>query len=212
MTGTANNRIQATARLDHYYRGYHLWRFVAFAEGITIVLIGGAMLGLVLLWSPQDRFFPVGPNGEVIQIQPLTSPNKSEAQLRAWIVTGVMECSTFGHHDWRLRLEQCREYFTDAGYEGYVKQLKNPSNQIWERIVVNRQVMSAIPTGTPQIIGKGIVDGRTTWKVEIPVTLSFKKGKQTRTTKQIVQLVISRVDTTERLSGLGITQWRAKNV
>ncbi|WP_419901131.1 DotI/IcmL family type IV secretion protein [Kiloniella sp.] len=204
--------MQATARLEHYYKGYHLWRMVAFTGVGTAGILAMTLFGLIFLWSPEDKFFPVGPNGEVIPIQPLTSPNRSDAQLRAWTIEAVMECSTFGFHDFALRLEQCREYFTNDGYQGYRNALNNPANQIEERIIDKRQVMSAVASGTPQIINKSKPDAPVHWwRVEIPVTLTFEKGNKTKTIRQKIELIITRVDTSERLSGIGISQWRAKN-
>lgn len=213
MSNKDNYLQQATSRLDFYFKGYHMWRLVACMGSATSVLLVFTLLGLIFLWGPQDRFIPVGPNGEVIPVQPLSSPNKSEAQLRSWVISAVMECSTFGHHDYTLRLEQCREYFSDSGYQAYRDQLNDPSNQVIERIIDNRQVMSAVASGTPQIIEKSGPNAATSWwKLEIPVTTTFEKGNDTRTIQQIIHVVISRLETTERLSGIGITQWRSKNV
>ncbi len=213
MSARKDRYLQATVRFDHYFKGYHLWRVVAFFAIAVSSLLSIALASMIFLLSPKPVFFPVGASGEIIPYRPLSSPNISDARLRAWVIAAVTECSTFGPHDYKLRLEQCRKYFSDEGFDGYIKALAAPGAQIRERIIGDQQVLSAEASGSPVIVEKSVQGAAILWwKVEIPVTTTFEKGDQSRTTSQLVQLVISRLESSERLSGIGITQWRQKNV
>ena len=183
---------------------HRAWRRVALGLLAVALVLSAAVIGLVLRDRPVDRAFAATPDGRVIPLTPLEEPVMSQAALRSWVVTAVTEAFTLGYHDYRLRLGQVREHFTEDGYDGYTAQLEK--SLLLERIVEYRQVTSAVASGAPVITRATIWQGRAVWTLEVPVLVTFHAGNRQETERLLVSALVMRVNREERPAGIGIQQ------
>lgn len=183
---------------------HRAWRRMALGLLVAVLALSAAVTGLVLRDRPVDRAFAATPDGRVIELTPLDEPVMSQAALRSWVVTAVTEAFTLGYHDYRRRLGQVREHFTDDGYDGYTEQLER--SLLLERIVEYRQVTSAVARGAPVITSANIWRGRAVWTLEIPLLVTFHAGNRQETENLLVSTLVMRVNREERPAGIGIQQ------
>ena len=189
---------------------HRLWRRVALVLVVVVVLQAGAVVGLVLRDRPVDRAYAATPDGRVIELTPLEQPVMSQAALRSWVVRALSEALTMGHHDYRLRLGQVAEFFTDEGYESYTEQLGK--SQVLERIREYRQVAAAVAREVPVITKASKWKGRGMWTLEVPMALTFYAGNRKETVHLLVSVLVMRVKREERPAGIGIQQIVAERV
>lgn len=184
--------------------GHAAWRRVALVLVVAVAALSVTVVGLVMRDRPVDRAFAATSDGRVIPLTPLDEPVMTQAALRSWVVTALTEAFTLGHHDYRLRLGQVREYFTDDGYESFTEQLE--ASLLLERVVDYRQVTAAVANGAPVITSFSSWKGRGLWRLETPLLLTFYAGNRQETEKLLVTALVMRVEREERPAGIGIQQ------
>ncbi|MDD9982727.1 MAG: DotI/IcmL/TraM family protein [Gammaproteobacteria bacterium] len=187
------------------HREAHLtWRRVALGLTVAVLVLAAAVAGLVSRDRPMDRAFAATPDGRVIELTPLDAPVMTQAALRSWVVTALTEAFTLGYHDYRLRLGQVREYFTDDGYRGFTEQLD--VSLLLERVIEHRQVTAAVAAGAPVITRRTTWQGRAMWTLETPLLITFYAGNRQEKQELLVSTLVMRVQREERPAGIGIQQ------
>jgi len=192
-------------RNEFYRDGYRLALRVAVIQCFVIVGLIFAMLFVIKVHQPENRFFATTEDGRLIPMVPLSQPNLSRPALMSWATQAATEVMTFGFNDFRRRLQESSRHFTRPGWESFTKALQQA--KIIEIVQTNNQVVTATPRGAPVLKSEGIVGGQYQWVIEIPMLFSYQSGSQTRPENSIVTMVIVRVSRLESPNGVGVAQW-----
>lgn len=204
MTGLGEAVAAAARNVSFERSAHHGWRRIAFVLLAINVALTVGLVGAVGLYEPVYVTIAATPDGRVYEAQTLTQPVRTAAALQNWAVTAVTEAYTFGHHDFRMRLNAAREYFTPEGYESFMSELER--TLYLDRIRNNFQVASAVAQGAAVIRDSGVYGDRLGWKLEFPLLFTFHAGKKQASTSVVAQVLVMRVPFDERASGLGIQQ------
>ena len=207
MTGLRQAVAAAARNLSFERAAHHGWRRVAFVLLFMNVALTVALVSAIELHEPDYITIAATPDGRVYEAQTLREPVRTAAALQNWTVTAVTEAYTFGHHDFRMRLNAAREYFTNEGYDGFMSELER--TLYLDRIRNNYQVASAVAQGAAIIRDSGVfADPRPlgSVKLEFPLLFTFHAGKKVASTSVVAQVLVMRVPFDERASGLGIEQ------
>ena len=203
-----SSRLQAVraaaGRFAFHRDQHHGWRRAAAWLLVCNVLTAVAFAGYVWMHSTVYIAVAATPDGRLVRLTPLDEPIMSDAALRNWTVSAVTEAFTLGHHDWRLRLSGIREYFTDAGYESFLKGLDE--SLFLDRLRDNLQVASAVAQGAPVIVDTRFFAGRVGWAVEFPILVTFSAGTRRVSQSLVAQVLVMRVPLDERPAGIAIEQ------
>ena len=197
--------VRAAARRFAFHRDqHHGWRRAAAWLLACNLLTACAFAGYVWLHTTVYIAVAATPDGRLVRLTPLDEPIMSDAALRNWTVSAVTEAFTLGHHDWRLRLSGIREYFTDSGYESFLKGLDE--SLFLDRLRDNLQVASAVAQGAPVIVDTRFFAGRVGWAVEFPILVTFAAGTRRASQELVAQVLVMRVPLDERPAGIAIEQ------
>ena len=183
---------------------HHGWRRLAGWLVLTNILSAVALAGYVLRHETRYIAVAATPDGRVIPLTSLDEPIMSDAALKNWAVSAVIEAFTLGHHDWRMRLSAARRHFTDAGYESFVTGLEDSA--FLDRLRNHRQVASTVAQGAPVITDTMRFHGRIAWAIEFPILVTFQAGARRLDQKLIARVLVARVPLSERVRGIGIEQ------
>lgn len=194
-------------RNEFYRDGYRTILKLALLQTAVIIGLIGAMLFVVHIHQPENRYFATTEDGRLIPMVALNEPNLSTPALMSWAARAATEVMTFGFNDYRRRLQEASRNFTRRGWESFSKALQQ--SRIIEMVNVNQQVITAVPRGAPVIEREGVVQGRYQWIVHLPMTLTYQFGSQRRSDSLVVTIVIVRVSRLESPNGVGIEQWIA---
>lgn len=194
-------------RNEYYRDGYRTLLKVAFIEGVAIIGLIIALIVVVNVFQPQNRYFATTEDGRVVPMVALSEPNLSRPAVLSWAAQAASETLTFGFHDYRRRLQESSRHFTREGWASFVKALQE-SGMI-ESVEENRQVLSAAPRAAPTILAEGILGGVYQWQVELPMMITYQIGQQTRNVSMNIRLTIVRMPKLESPNGIGIEQWLA---
>lgn len=198
--------VGAVVIRNEYYRdGYRAMQKVVMGLVICVILLIGAMFYVISVHQPQDRYFATTVDGRLVPMVSLSQPNLSSPALMSWVAQAATEVLTFGFHDYRRRLQESSRNFTRTGWESFTGALERSS--ILEMVQNNRQVVTAAPRAAPVLLWEGLENGRYTWRIEVPLIVTYQSGQQRKTDSLRVTLTVVRVPKLESPNGVGIEQW-----
>ena len=67
----------------------------------------------------------------------------------------------------------------------------------------------AVATGSPVILDQKVIDGRYSWKVQIPLLVSYQSPNEQTQNKVVAMMIISRVPTVDMPKGIAIVSFIA---
>lgn len=195
------------ARNNFYRDGYRLWLSVAIVEAFALLCMGLAMIVLISVHQPENRYFATTEDGRLVPMVPLNQPNLSKPALMSWAAQSATEVMTFNFADYRRRLQEASRHFTREGWRSFTQALQGAD--IITAVNENRQVVTAAPRQAPVLISEGLIGGRYQWVIEIPMMFTYQFGQSKRSDSMTVRLTIVRVPKLESPNGVGIQQWIA---
>ncbi|MGE3318815.1 MAG: type IVB secretion system apparatus protein IcmL/DotI [Candidatus Berkiella sp.] len=160
--------------------------------------------------QPLPQYFATTYDGKLIPIIPLSEPGLTPNSLLQWATDAAQACYTFNFVNFRKALQDIRIYFTKSGYQYFLKALKDSNNL--DAIQSKQLVVSAVPTGAPVILKKGIFnDGSPTgvysWTVQLPMQLEYRSSTDRFTQRILLTMLITRVSTLESPKGVAIASF-----
>ncbi len=194
-------------RNDFYKDGYRSLRAVAVAQAAIILILIGLFFFVINTRQTEYVYFATTEDGRLVPMLPLSEPNLSTPALMSWVAQSTTETMTFGFHDFRKRLQESSRFFTRSGWASFTRALE--SSRIIETVENNQQVVVAAPRSAPVVVSEGIQNGRYQWEVEMPMTVTYRAGSQTRSDNLLIRLLLVRVPKLESPNGVGIEQWIA---
>jgi intracellular multiplication protein IcmL len=184
---------------------------------ICLVLL--TMIGLLAFWGvyerthkPVPQYFATTYDGKLIPIIPLNLPNMEDNALVQWATEAAVAAYTFNFVNYRKALQDVRIYFTQEGYQNFIKALTESNNL--DAVLQKKYVVSAAPTGAPVILQKRVYKeggeeiGVYGWTVQIPMVLSYQSSTNDQVTQNIIlDMLIVRMSTLDSPKGVGIASF-----
>ena len=103
----------------------------------------------------------------------------------------------------RNQMSTSKKYFTTFGWNQFLKSFQPQLDQIIKQHLTASGVTSGVPVVTMQLLLKGAYS----WKVQVPVTITFEGANQKATTNTYIwSLLVSRVDNRKSDQLIGIQQ------
>ena len=182
-----------------------------FLLGISSLGVAGfaILLALVLFFSrPEPRYFVADADGRIVEVTPVSQPYADPNRLVQWAARAVTDSFSFDFVNYQNKLTDVRQYFTQQGYENFLKALTDSG--LVDTVKKNRYVMTAVLRKPPVVLRENVVEGRYVYVVKIPVLLSFYLGNNQFSASWDVEALIIRVPPTENIFGVAIHQIVAK--
>jgi intracellular multiplication protein IcmL len=167
---------------------------------IVIMLIG--TIFYQIMNRPEPRYFATTVDGRIMQLFPLSESMLSPGELLQWAHRAAIAAYTYNFVNYRDAMQQLQNQFTPAGWKYYEDALKVSRNL--EMVIAKKLVVSSVATGTPIILDQAVIDGRYSWKVQIPLLVSYQSPNEQTQKPVIVMMIISRVPTVDMPKGIAI--------
>lgn len=194
--------LELVVERNHFYRDN--FRRIVFVLLASIVLNIALGVGLIFMSNnrPQPIYFAATNNGDLVRLQPLTNPVMNAAQLKSWIARVAPQIYALDFLNYRQQLSSVEKYFTPFGWGNFL----GAFNAELQKIIQNKYVTSAVVTGSPVVIAQGIIQNVYSWKVQLPLLVTYTKGDQQSTEKFVWTVVLQRMNNNESDQLLGISQ------
>jgi intracellular multiplication protein IcmL len=178
---------------------------------MLILLVIIVILVVTVLYQitnrPEPKYFATTVDGRIMPLYPLSEPMLSPAELLQWAHGAAISAYTYNFVNYRDAMQQLQNQFTPDGWTYYEDALRVSRNL--EMVLAKKLVVSAVATGTPVILDQAVIDGRYSWKVQIPLLVSYQSPNEQTQTPVIVMMIISRVPTVDMPKGIAIVSFVA---
>ena len=197
--------IEAVIARNKFYKDSYRLVTIALIASVIILCMLVTTIIYMINHPPAPRYFASTNDGRIMQIVPLDQPNLTQSQLLQWANTAAIAAYTYSFSNWRRQLQALAEYFTPEGWQQFMTAL-NASNNL-DAVKTKKLIVSATTTGPAVLEKEGLFKGRYTWKVHIPLLVTYQ-GANNQFTQQslMITMIITRLPTLTSVRGVGVTQ------
>ena len=198
--------VAVKLRYEFYRDGYRrLVSLFLLMLVLNVSIIWGVFQ--VISTKPQSQFFATTSDGQIVALHPLTQPVFSTAQVLTWATETAMNAYSYDYVNYRQQISNVQKSFTSNGWQSFLDALN--SSLMLKTVINQKLVMSAEPTGAPQVKNKGEVDGKYSWVIEIPMLVKMQGATTMPPTPVKVTLMVQRVSIENNPKGIGIVNYIA---
>lgn len=203
----ADDAIEVVKLRNNFYRDSY--KRVITALLLSVILIGvlASSLAYVVTHPPAPQYFATTINGRITPLIPLDQPNMPPSTLLQWANSAAIASYTYNFVNYRQELQAASEFFTPEGWQQFISALKASNNL--NSVIDKKLVVSAVATGAPIVLDQGVIDGVYTWRVQMPMLVTYQSASQVARQKLTVTMVIQRISTLNSARGIGISSFVA---
>ena len=129
----------------------------------------------------------------------------SDEEINQWANLAIIAAHSYNYVNYRSELEAASQFFTGEGWNTFISALKSSNNL--QAIIDNKFVVSAVATEAPVIEQKGIINKVYSWRVRMPVVVTYQSSSLYSQTPLMINILISRESTLNTPKGIGIAQF-----
>ncbi|MDR2387557.1 MAG: DotI/IcmL family type IV secretion protein, partial [Deltaproteobacteria bacterium] len=170
-----------------------------------IILLSLALNAWQVVFKPEPRYFAVTQDLRIMDMPPLSEPVIESRALGNWTGDVVVRALSLNFLTWRQSLSDLRGEFDPKGFESFLESLKNGGHL--DKIEKERLSLSTLISGAPVITGSGLRGGVMTWKLEMPLVLSYESSAGVvASQKLLAEVVVQRTKPSLNPKGVVIRQ------
>lgn len=164
-----------------------------------------SVISFMVMHPPKPKYFATSINGRVTPLVPLDEPNQSDSAVLQWVNQAAIAAYTYNFLNYRTQLQAASGYFTTDGWRQFLLALD--SSNALNTVRQQKLIVSSVATKAPVILQKGVVSGSYSWRVQLPILVSYQSASQSRQQSKVVTLLVTRISTLESPRGIGISQY-----
>lgn len=174
---------------------------------IVVTLFAAIAMGVIFyqaMHRPLPAFSAIQTNGSKMELTAFEAPNLLPDTILQWCSKAATVAYTFDFVNYKDQINAARPYFTDAGWQDYIRSVSGLINTI-----VKRQLfVNGVVSGTPVIANEGPIPERGyVWRVQIPFLVSYQTSEAATKKNFMVVITLVRVPTSINPQGIGIDQF-----
>lgn len=201
----ANDALTAvTLRNDFYRDGQRKMMAILLLSFISNVLMA-FLLVYLMTHPPAPKYFATSINGRITPLFALNEPNQSDSAVLQWANQAAVAAFSYNFVNYRTELQASSGFFTADGWTQFLTALEESNNL--DAVRVKKLIVSAVATSAPIILQKGVLNGRYSWRVQMPMLVTYQSASEFSQQRNVVTLLISRISTLNSPRGIGISQF-----
>ena len=182
-------------------------RKLTLALFLTVSVV--ALLSLFLLYMvthpPEPKYFATSVNGRITPLVPFDEPNQSDSAILQWANQAAISSFSYNFVNYTDELQAASTYFTPDGWQQFVQALNDSGNL--DQVKNKKLIVSAVATRAPIILQKGILNGRFSWRIQMPILVTYQSASEFTQQNIVVTMLVTRISTLESPRGIGISQF-----
>ncbi len=196
--------LAAISLRNNFYQEGQRRALIIFLISLLTNLLLIFILIYLIIYPPAPKYFPVGINGHTVPLVPLDQPDKSDDAILIWASRAATASFSYSFVDYRDELQASSGFFTGNGWGQFIAALASSNNL--DAVKLRKMVVSAQLTDPPTLLKKELNNGFYTWRIEVPVLVTYQNDTQYTQQYNMVNLLISRVSILNSPWGEGINQ------
>jgi intracellular multiplication protein IcmL len=201
----AQDALKTVALRNSFYRDSYRRVLIVLLISIVINLSLAAVLVYMITHPPLPRYFATSINGRITPLFALDEPNQSDSAVLQWANQAAIAAFSYNFVNYREELQAASGFFTGAGWKQFLDALQDSNNL--DAVKAKKLIVSAVATRAPIILRKGVLNGRYSWRVQMPILVTYQSASEFSQSNNIVTMLIRRVSTLNSPRGIGISQF-----
>jgi intracellular multiplication protein IcmL len=181
-------------------------RLTLLLTAIILINFGlGFFLWYVVLFPKEADYYATSVNGKAMSLVPLNEPNLADSAVLQWANQAAITAFTYDFVNYNEQLLATYDFFTAEGWIQFVEAVR-ASNSV-EVVQEKKLIVSAVAMKPPIILQKGVVNGVYSWKIQMPLLITYRSASEVLPEKNVLTMLVTRVPPTESYKGIGIAQF-----
>lgn len=201
----AEDALTVVALRNQFYKDSQRKTLLALMIAIGVNVILALMLIYIITHPPAPKYFATSINGRITPLYPLNEPNQSDSAVLQWANQAAIAAFTYNFVNYRDELQASSGFFTPEGWDQFLNALQQSNNL--DAVKAKKLIVSAVATRAPIILQKGILNGVYSWRVQMPMLVTYQSASEFTQQNNIVTMLITRVSTLNSPRGIGISQF-----
>lgn len=189
---------------NEFYRDSYRKVMIILLISVFLNMALGTLLYYMISHPPAPKYFATSINGRITPIYALDEPNQSDPSVSQWAIQAAIASFTYNFVDYRKNLQAASEFFTAEGWLNFMQALGSSNNLA--AVKAKKLIASAVATGAPVIMQKGLLNGRWSWRIQMPILVTYQSPSVFTQNSYTVTMLIQRVSTLNSPQGIGISQ------
>ncbi len=199
-----DDALTVIALRNDFYRDSYRKIMVVLLISVLLNIGLGAVLYYIVSHPPMPKYFATSINGRITPIIPINEPNQSDSSVLQWANQAAIASYTYNFVSYRKELQAASEFYTELGWEQFTSALESSNNL--EAVKAKKLIVSAVATQAPVILKQGLLNGRYSWRIQMPLLVTYQSASQFSQENYMVTLLVQRVSTFNNPRGIGISQ------
>lgn len=201
----AEDALAAVKLRNMFYRDGQRKLMLVLLLSILANILIAALLAYILTHPPAPKYFATSINGRITPLFALDEPNQSDSAVLQWTNQAAIAAFTYNFVNYRTELQASSGFFTSSGWTQFLKALEESNNL--EAVKAKKLIVSAVATSAPIILQKGILNGRYSWRIQMPILVTYQSASEFSQQRNIVTILVTRISTLNSPRGIGISQF-----
>ncbi|MCL5272188.1 MAG: type IVB secretion system apparatus protein IcmL/DotI [Gammaproteobacteria bacterium] len=201
----AEDALTVVALRNQFYKDSQRKVISALLIAIVVNIVLASMLVYMITHPPAPRYFATTINGRITPLFPLNEPNQSDSAVLQWANQAAIAAFTYNFVNYRDELQASSGFFTADGWDQFLNALQSSNNL--DAVKAKKLIVSAVATRAPIILQKGILNGSYSWRVQMPILVTYQSASEFTQQNNVVTMLITRVSTLNSPRGIGISQF-----
>src|SRR3990167_2017863 len=201
----AEGAIEKVMIRNEFYRDGQRKTVLILMVSMIVNLLLGSLLTYLMTHPPLPKYFATSINGRITPLFPLEEPNQSDSAILQWANQAAIAAFTYNFVDYREELQASSGFFTAEGWSQFLGALQDSNNL--DAVKAKKLIVSAVATRAPVILQKGVLNGRYSWRIQMPILVTYQSASEFSQQNNVVTILVTRISTLNSPRGIGISQF-----
>jgi len=201
----AEDALAVVQLRNQFYKDSQRKVMLALLVAILANFLLGGLLIYIITHPPAPKYFATSINGRITPLFPLNEPNQSDSAVLQWANQAAIAAFTYNFVNYRDELQASSGFFTAEGWDQFLNALQQSNNL--DAVKAKKLIVSAVATRAPIILQKGVLNGSYSWRVQMPILVTYQSASEFTQQNNVVTMLITRVSTLNSPRGIGIAQF-----
>ncbi|MFT4058651.1 MAG: type IVB secretion system apparatus protein IcmL/DotI [Legionella sp.] len=201
----AEDALTVVTLRNKFYKDSQRKVMLALMVSLIVNLVSAFMLIYMITHPPLPKYFATSINGRITPLFPLNEPNQSDSAVLQWANQAAIAAFTYNFVNYRDELQASSGFFTAEGWDQFLNALQQSNNL--DAVKAKKLIVSAVATRAPIILQKGVLNGSYSWRVQMPILVTYQSASEFTQQNNVVTMLITRVSTLNSPRGIGISQF-----
>lgn len=178
---------------------------------LAVMIVICAILASVLAWMTYDKkqplYYAAMTTGEVVPMHALSEPVVTSDFIIRWSSLTARLIYNLNFATYQQQLNEVKNRFTSDGWEKMIGALN--SSGLIQQMLGSKLIISSVVSGPPVILSRLIIHGRFTWRVQMPMLVTYTSASESSQRRILITMNIQRVPTLDVANGVQIIDFSA---